>query len=95
MAQKKQARRWQKKDYLVFHPLAVGPGTIWVQLEVVAVRVRELKYRDRYNYAIYNPRVGVPIETSLTMYDTPQKAVNAGLTYLRATYNTGRPQRSK
>lgn len=89
MAQKKQARRWQKKDYLVFHPFGVGPGTVWVQLEVVAVRVG-LEHRDVYNYAIYNPRLGTLIETSLTMYDTPEKAVKAGLEYLRNTYNTGK-----
>ena len=84
------AQKWAEKHYLVFHPNGVGPGTTWVQLEVVA-----MKYRDLYNYAIYNPRAGVPIETSIAMYDTPKKAVEAGLAYLRATYNTGQPQKKR
>lgn len=64
---------------------------LWVELEVIAYKFGV----SEYAYAIFNPRTNKEIEMGPSLYKTEKKAVEAGVSYLRATYNTGRPQKGK
>lgn len=63
---------------------------IWVELGVVVLRTGPALKPTRFAYALENPRTGSTIERSPFHYTTALEAINAGLAYLRATYNTGR-----
>lgn len=68
---------------------------LWVELEVSAMRTRAATpplRPVRFAYAIVNPRTRSTIERSLFQYKAAAEAIKAGVAYLRATYNTGRPQ---
>ena len=67
---------------------------LWVELEV-AVWVAGVRGPGRFGYTVVNARTGRAIESSLANYDTADKAVKAGLAYLRNTYNTGKPQKKR
>jgi hypothetical protein len=46
-------------------------------------------------YQIFNPRTKKPLEMSPFAYRTHKETLDAGVAYLRATYNTGQPQKKR
>ena len=69
------------------------PRRIWVELEVRTGFRRVMSGKRKvWAYLIMNPRTMKMIESSGYIYESSSIALGAGLSYLRRTYNTGRPQ---
>lgn len=65
---------------------------LWVELEVRPQRATRQK---EWVYGIFNPRKNIAIDWSLPIFATEKEALDEGVKYLRATYNTGQPQKKR
>jgi len=64
---------------------------IWVELEVQAQKEPAVQVKvPRWRYVLINPRTGAEIDIGFYAFGSAKDALNAGLSYLRRTYNTGK-----